>query len=365
MTSVSAATSLYVATGTDGLSQLAAQSAQIRARLNILQAQTSTGLVSTSYAGLGTGIATSLALAPAIAHQAAWSANIDAADGAMTAAGTALAQMSSIASNFYAQTNNLNGLNPSTVDSIAASARDALRQFAGLLDTKVGSTYVFAGQDGSNPPVPNPDDITSSGFMTQIGAAVASLAANGAAATAASTLATASSTAVGTSPFSTALSQSAAALAGLKTSIQVGEGQSVQTGILASANDVATSAGTSTTGAYTRDIMRALATLGSLSSSQVNTAGFADLVQDTRASLGNAITALNVDAGIMGDRQSQLATTKTQLSDMTTALKSQLSDAQDVDVAETLTKLTAAQTQLQASYQIISSMQSLSLVKFL
>jgi flagellin-like hook-associated protein FlgL len=236
---------------------------------------------------------------------------------------------------------------------------------ASLLDTQVAGVYVFAGQDSANPPVPNPDDIGASGFVSQIAAAVAGLSGAGAAATNAATLGVAASNAPGVSPFSAALSQPAAVLAGLRPSAQVGEASRVATGLLASANGDVASTGASTTGSYMRDIMRALSVLGALSSGQVSDPGFADVVADTRASLGGAITALNADAGVMGDRQRALAATRTGLADLGTALQSQLGDAQEVDMAQTLSALTQTQTQLQASYQLIAGMQAMSLVKFL
>ncbi|HTN11612.1 MAG TPA: flagellin [Acetobacteraceae bacterium] len=347
------------------LSQLLANSGQVKQRLDRLTGQAASGLVGTSYAGLGQGAAASLALAPALAHQQAWSANIDAASGRMQAAQGALTQISQIASDFYAKTNNLNGLNASTVDSVAAGARDALRQMASLLDTQVAGVYVFAGQDSANPPVPNPDAIGSSGLVAQITSAVQGLSGAGAAATNAATLATASSNAAGVSPFSAALSQPASALAALRPSVQTGDASSVPTGMLASANGDIASTGASTTGSYTRDIMRSLAVLGALSSSQIADPGFAAVVADTRISLGGAITALNADAGVMGDRQAALTRTQSGLADLGTALQAQLANAQQVDMAQTLSALTQTQTQLQASYQLIAGLQAMSLVKFL
>jgi flagellar hook-associated protein 3 FlgL len=152
-----------------------ADAAAIRQRLDTLTAQSSSGYISSSYAGLGTGAATSLTLRPALAHTQTLQSGIDAATGSMDVAQSALSQISQIASNFFSQTNNLNGLNASDVDTIAASARDALKQVAGLLDSKYGNTYVFAGQDSSNAPVPDPDNILSSGFYTQISASISGL----------------------------------------------------------------------------------------------------------------------------------------------------------------------------------------------
>jgi len=345
---------------------LIADSNATRQRLNTLTQQAGSGLVADTYAGLGAqGAATSLSLSPVIASADALHNGIGAAASQMQVAQSALANLSRIANTFYTQTNSLNGLNASTVDSVAASARSALAEVAGLLDSKSGDIYVFAGQDSGNPPVPDPDQIANSGFTTQITAAVAALGSNGASATIAATLATAQSNATGVSPFSAALSQPAAVLATLRSSVSVGGGQSVATGILASGNGDVASTGSSTTGSYTRDILRALATLAGLSSSQIGATGFADVVGDVRTSLGASITALNQDAGVMGDRQAALATTQTEIGDTATALKLQVSNAQDVDMAATLSQITATQTQLQASYQLIAGMQSLSLVKYL
>ncbi|MCX7384547.1 MAG: flagellin, partial [Alphaproteobacteria bacterium] len=287
------------------------------------------------------------------------------ANGRMASTQSALSQISDIASRFFAQTNALTGLDATTIDTIAASARDALRQVAGLLDSKFGDTYVFAGIYGSIQPVPNPDLINSSGMVTSITATVGQLAANGAAATIAATLTTAASNTAGTSPFDPALSQTAAVAQGLRPIVQTGPANYQPVGIVAGSNSDVTSTGTSTTGSYIRDVMRALATIGALSSSQAGVTGFGTLVDDVHASLGDAITALNGDAGVLGNRQAGMATTSQHLADTATALQAQISDAQDVDMAATLSHLAAAQTQLQSAYQLLGALRSLTLAEFL
>jgi flagellin-like hook-associated protein FlgL len=348
------------------MSSLINDAATVRQKLETLTNQASTGLVGTTYAGLGTGAAVSLDLNPEIGNLQTWQANINQAVGPMQVTQTAMTQLQAIAQNFYAQANALSTADPTSVTVLAASANAALSQVAGLLDTQDGNTYVFGGADSTNPPVPAPDQILSSGFATQIAGAVAGLAANGATATIASTLATAASNAGGTSPFSTYMSQSAPTLQADTPVVQVGQGQTVQVGLLASANSSAvTSTGSSTTGSYMRDLMRALATLGSLSAGQVNTSGFQALVQDTSASLQGAASAMAEDAGVLGNTQTALTATQTQLSDTRTALTTQVSAVQDVDMAQTLSNLTLVQTQMQGSYQVIAGMSGLSLVKFL
>jgi flagellar hook-associated protein 3 FlgL len=359
------------------LGSLIANASSVKQKLNTLTNQASTGLVGDTYAGLGTGASVSLDLRPQMANVQTWQNNVDASTGRMAVTQSAMANIQSITASFYAQLNNVDGVNASAVDSIAASARDALSQVASQLDTQNGGVYVFAGQDTGNPPVPDPDNILTSGFYTQINAAVTAFSGvglNDAAGTANATFDIATSNIVGTSPFSDNSSQTATALRAQLPTVQVGQNNTENIGLLASANalipdSVAPAAipggPSATTGSYMRDVLRALATIGSLSSSQVNTPGFPTLVQDTRVSMSGAISAMAQDVGVLGNTQSSLAATQSQLADTQTALTGQVSSAEDVDMAKTMSQLSLVQTQMQASYQLIATMSSLSLVKFL
>lgn len=363
MTGAALNTSILTGFGIAG--RLVADSAQVRGRMDTLLRQASTGRAGDTFAQLGGTASASLSLRPVLARLDAYRANIDAASGRMELSQSTLKQIGDIASRFRAQTINLNGLSQSEVNTIAGSARDALKQVAGLLNTRDGSVYIFAGQDGAMPPVPSGDGIGTSGFVTGIASAVAALGTTGGAATITATLAIGSSNAVGLTPFSTALSQPASVLASERTSVRIGDGLASPTGILASANADVASSGTSTTGSYIRDILRGLATLGALSGAQVNTPGFGDVVADVRTGLADAVSALAGDAGVLGDRQAGLAETRTTLGNMATAIESQISDAENVDMASTLSRLSAVQSQLQASYQLIASLQNMSLAKYL
>jgi flagellar hook-associated protein 3 FlgL len=165
------------------------------------------------------------------------------------------------------------------------------------------------------------------------------------------------------------------AVQAVQSIVQVGQSQTEPVGLFASANGLIPDSSTATvtlaggppssTGAYMRDVLRALATIGSLSSTQSSDTGFHDLVQDTRISLSNAVGAMAQDAGALGNVQSSLTATQTRLADTATALTGQVSAAEDVDMAATLSLLSLVQTQMQASYQLISMLNGLSLVKFL
>jgi flagellar hook-associated protein 3 FlgL len=362
------------------LGTLLANSASIRQKLDLLSNQASNGLVGVTYAGLGTGAPISLDLRPQIGNLQTWQNNVDQATGQMSVTQAAMTQVQSIAAHFYAQLANVQGVDASAVDNIAATARDALSQVASLLDTQDGGVYVFAGQDTENPPVPDPNNIANvaahpGGYYDQIRTAVGNLGVVGAMATVQATYDVAVSNAAGTSPFSAYMSQPSAVLQAALPIVQIGQNVTRQVGLLASANALIpdTPFGAppipggppASTGAYMRDVMRALATIGSLSGAQASLPGFGDLVQDTRTSLSGAISAMACDAGVLGDTQSSLATTKTRLSDTEAALTGQVSSVEDVDMAKTLSALTLIQTQMQASYQVIAAVSGLSLAKFL
>jgi flagellar hook-associated protein 3 FlgL len=352
-------------TGYGIIGQLIANSNSIHNTIATLTEQASTGLVSQTYAGLGASSTAALSLNTQVSQLNSWQNNIGQATATMTVTQNAMSQLQSIASTFYADTNNLNNVNPTEIDTTAANAQAALQQVAGLLDEQDGNVYIFGGADSTNPPLPSPDNILTSAFYTQINAAVTSLSTNGAAATINSTLATASSNDPGTSPFSAYMSQPASDLSA--PVVQVGPDTTVSIGLYASANSYADSSATSTstTGSYMRDLMRSLATIGSMSSSQANDPGFTTLVQDTRTSLNGVINAMGQDIGVLGTVQSNLTNTQTQMSDTATALTGQISNIQDVNMAQTLSDLTLTNTQLQASYQLIAGESGLSLVKFL
>jgi flagellar hook-associated protein 3 FlgL len=341
------------------LGVLISDNTNVKAQLNKLTDQIASGHVADSYGGLGAASQTSLDLRPQLNTLTNEQAVIGSVTGQLSVTQNALNQLYSIASNFAAQTDSLNGLDPAAVDSVAASAKSALQQVAAVLDTTDGGNYVFAGTDPTNPPVPNPDQILSSGLYTQINAAVSGLSGttDNSAGIISSTLATAGSNAAGTTPFSGTI--------GAAQTLQLSNGQLVQIGLVANANTLAISTGSSTTGSYVRDLLRGLSTLASLSSAQVNDPGFTAVVADTRTSLQGAVTALSTETGALGTIQAGLTATATADGQTTTALQGQLSSVEDVDMATALTQLSAVQTQLQASYQLVAAARNLSLVQYL
>ena len=144
-----------VAYGNGTLAQVIGDGAVIRRQLATLTQQAGDGLVSDTVSGLGAGAGSSLTLGSSLTAVQTWQTNAQTASGPMQTAQSALSQISDIASSFFAQTAALNGINATAIDTTAASARDALKQVAGLLNSKFGEVFVLAGGDSANAPVPN------------------------------------------------------------------------------------------------------------------------------------------------------------------------------------------------------------------
>lgn len=309
------------------LARLGDNGTAVRAQLDAALLQQSSGLVSDSYSGLGTGLRTSLDLRPAAQHAAVWQQNIDLATTRLDVTQSAMKQVSAIAADFFGKVNAINDIGASEVGSVAASARQALGQVAQLLNTRDGDTYVFAGQDSANPPVPNTDP-------DAVGAALL-----------------ASDTA--TAPFSATLGTAV-------PQVEVGDGQTVQVGLLANANTLTASA-PPTTGSYMRDLMRSLATLAQL----VPGPGAQAVAAATRTRLSGAIDAMAVETGALGTAEATLQARKATIASVQISLNKQVSGAEDVDLAAVLSKVSLLQTQLKASYQVVAGVKELSLTNFI
>jgi flagellar hook-associated protein 3 FlgL len=340
------------------LNQIVNTTGQVQQQINQLTQETSSGYISSNYAGLGQAAAPALDLSVQISQTTQLQANTQNAASIQAAAQTALGQIESVASNFASQSLSLE-TQPAIVGTVSVAAQGALQQVAGLLNTKVGDVYVFAGQDSDTPPIPNAGGMTQTAYYAAIQAAVAGLTTNGAAATQAASLAAATTAA--NSPFAPSLGNSA------QSTVDLGGGGQVALAPLADANSDAqsTGVGTTSTGSYTQDILYGLSSLASLTPAQSTDTNFLPFVQGLVTTFSGAVSAINTDIGALGDRQDQVNSAQTELGDTSTTLQSQLSNLQDADLTTVATQLTQAQTQLQASYQILSSLGTLTLARFL
>lgn len=320
--------------------ELSSNAEAVNLKLQQVGEQISSGLVSTTYAGLGGGALTSLDLRPQLAHNDALSNGITAATAQMGVTQAVMTQIGALAQGVFTNltANTGNGTGAIGIDAIASQARDAFNGIVALLNTRGGDSYIFAGQDSANPPVGS-----TAGFVAGVTSAVQSLGTAGTplAATEAASLGASTATV-----FSSAPGQST------PQSVQTGQGAPAAYGV---------SAGTP----YMRQMMQSLATIGALTTAQTKAAGYPSFVQDALRQLGSASTALTADQGTLGERQTALTATQTAFTSTKISLTTQLSSVEDADVVSLATTQSLLQTQLQTSYKLIANMQNLSLVSYL
>jgi flagellar hook-associated protein 3 FlgL len=334
------------------LGTLVSNSASIQNQLSTLTEQSSTGLVAQTFGGLGSGAQVALDLSPQLAQVSAYTQNIDSATTNLNLTTQVLGQLEGIASTFYSATLSLSTGTSGELSTLASQAQQALGQVQNLLNTQSGANYLLAGQDTANPPAP---DTAFNAYVTSVQTAVAGLPTAGAAATEAATLAAATTG----SPFSSTLGTAPQTMA-------VGFGVTARIGVVAGQNAYAPSSTTGSTGSYVKDLIRSLSTIAALNSAPVSaSAGFTTLVADTHTDLGNAVSAINDETAGVGTALQSLTADQTNLGNTKLALTKQISNVENVDAAATATALTQAQTQLQISYKLIATMQSLSLLQYL
>jgi flagellar hook-associated protein 3 FlgL len=356
----------------NSLASILAASAKLQTQFSTLQEQSTTGLISQDFAGIAPQAAQVLNLSAAVSQGTAYSQVISASQARASTMQTALGQIATLTSAMATQALQLVDSNAAlSVTSVAQQAKQDLQQLSSLLNTQYGGAYVFAGADTGNPPVPNPTGIASSGMYTQIATAMGGLGVTPVATIVASTVASAASTAAGTTVFSTYLSTPAASvpaggLGAAGRQVAIGDSQTVSLDYPANQNTNAVSdPAINGTGSAVRDILGSLAVLANATTTMTTAAGFATLMQHVSATLTSASGTVTQQAASLGNTQNAMTAAAAAQSASQIVLQGQISDLTNVDMASTISNMTAVNTQLQTSYQVLALAKSLNLASFL
>src|ERR1700710_715274 len=351
------------------LDRMLASAGVLRDQYATLQQQTTTGLVSQSYAGVAGVSSQVLDLTAASSQNAAYTLSIAHGQGKASVMQSALSQLGSLVSSMASSAlSATSSPAPDAVSAMAQQAGQALSQLVSVLNTTYGGDYVFSGADTSNPPVPSPDGVTSSGMFTQIGAAMSTLSTIPSTApvgtVVAATVSAAASTAAGTTIFSSYLTGPGATAA--TTRVQIGPSESVTLDLPANRNVGAVSdPSINGTGSAISDIVRSLAVMANSTTAMANNPDFKTLMQNAATTLSSAGATLAQESGQIGQTQNAMTAATAAHASMQTLLTSQLTDLTNVDMATTISHLQAVNSQLQASYKVLGEVSSLNLASFL
>ncbi|NHN87281.1 flagellar biosynthesis protein FlgL [Acetobacter conturbans] len=372
---MSTSVGLYGSSGTAYILQQAVQN--LTQQQTALADETSSGMKSSTYVGLGDDRAQALSLDPQITAVSSWQSSISSAQTSLDTTQTALTQISSIATTLSTNLVSLSGtLGQSELSTIVASAQSALSELGTYLNTSSGTGYVFAGQDSQTAPVTDASGLATSELATATSSAVSQLDTLGASAVFADATQYASSGATYTdssgttsdlSVFSSALSTDPVSAQSLASKAVIGQSTTISVGVVATEGS-STGDSTTTTGSTIRDLMRNLMIVASLGSADTSSSNFSDLVSQLQSSTSTISTQLTDEEGSLGITQNSLTNQSSSLSTMSVMLTSQLSNVKELsssDLAAISVQTTTVQEQLEASYTLIADMKGMTLASYM
>jgi flagellar hook-associated protein 3 FlgL len=294
---------------------LLSQIMQAENNLNTTQAQVTSGQVATTYSGFGDKTAVLEATRSVASRTTAY----------QTATTNALTQVNEQDSQLSDLSNLANSLRTAITTALAnndgstlmTTAQGIFAQASQILNTKDASgNYLYGGDNNSQPPV-SVSDMSDLGSLGSASQAFQN----------------------GTIP----------------SSVMVADGQTVQTGVLAS------DAGT-----------QLMATLKSLVDMNNSTPLSSDMTADQQAALTTAIgsatdaaTAVNNVAAQNGNNYNQLQDASDNQTTMSTLYSGFISNIQDVDMSKAITQLNQNQVALQAAVQVTAQLNQISLLNYL
>ena len=342
-------TAATIAGATGTLSRILMQSLAQRDRVDLLSRQSGSGRVASLYGDEAPQARQAISLRGEIARRAAYTGALNQASGRADASQQALTQLSNIASEFRATALSLNSSSATRATDVAIAAKAAMQQVATLLNTQYAGEYLFSSADSANPAVTDASGIAGSGMMSGVASAVAGLDGSDAA-----TVLSQAMQAVATdSPFSSYLQSASPSAA---RSVAGADGRTIAYGVPAGSLGASGWAGA---------LMGNLAVLASLTDGQQSSTNFDALMQQITGNLESVGTNITRDASRIGLAQNAITTALSSHSEATDALKTQLSGLEEVDFEATLATLQSAQTQLEASWKVLSLVSGLSLTSFL
>ncbi|MFN6277224.1 MAG: flagellin [Alphaproteobacteria bacterium] len=345
--------------------RLGVNASLLRDRITTLGEQISTGRKGNTYSTIGTDAPKAMDLRAEIGRRDIYETTIDQTLGKIRVSQDVLDRIGAVAQKFLANSAKLLGASRSEEIQVqAGQAEAAMIEVASLLNEQFSGEYLFGGSDSRNPPIPKPLDIMKSGMGLDIKNQVGNLDATNVAAVTAATKALAQSDVTGTTPFSAFLSTGIGKTEP-RVSILGGDDNRVSYGIHANRNAAVDSTG-ETTGSWARDLLRGLASIAGLTpeKSQLGDS-YVNFVTTVRNGLESSVDALALERGSLGVTEDRLQKIVDHHESVSTTLKLQLSDLEEVDMPETITAFQTTQTQLEASYRAIGIAQQLSLTRFL
>jgi flagellar hook-associated protein 3 FlgL len=295
---------------------LLSQITKANTALDATQAQVASGKVSSDYVGIGDKTASLEAARAAAARADAYAANTQLAVTQTDLQNSQLTALSNLAGQLKQAITTAAGNGDGT--GLMTTAGDIFQQASAILNsTDANGNYIYGGGQGNSQP------FTATSLSDLASGSVSSFFQNGSS----------------------------------KKSVMVGDGESVQIGVLAS--DIGTQLMTALQNLANADAPSGSLS-GALTSSQVD-----DLTANVLPSAGQAYAGLNDATAANGETYNRLQDAVTSQQSQSTLYKGFVSDIEDVDMTQAVTKLNQNQVALQAALEVTARLGQLSLLNYL
>jgi len=292
---------------------------QLRGQANDLQQQVATGLKSSNYAGLGQSAGRVTSLQSSVAHSQAFLDTISTVQQRIQEQSTALTTIENIAQSFREALPN--GAYNSSPNTIQAQAKSLLQELNDFINTQDGSGYLFSGSRTATQPF-NAADLPVPGSL--------------------------------------ATSVSSPVPAGYYAGNDVAAQARVD-------DNVTLTYGITADNPAIENIVRVANYLANLPAGSPNSNNPADVTAMEQAAtlMDQGIQGLQQLQGSMALQTSELNQIQQNHQNFINLAQSNIQNLESVDPATAITQLNQVETNLQASYSTISSLQQLSLVNYL
>jgi flagellar hook-associated protein 3 FlgL len=365
-------------------SRLQQSNLNTQARIQDLNEQISSGKKGNSFGDFGASDSrVSLDLRPTLDRYDIYTRNINLSRGRTDIMETVLTRVSEISRDMSDTLVSLQGTFQPSMGPIREKAAKGLQEVTELLNSIVDGRHVFAGAENQTAPISSQGvaDLLTSFRTASYPAAFATPASLTADFTAVSlqrdtSLSAVSGAGLGAAPASSLFATAVIANTNdVALTLRIDDGMTRQIyGVpgydALGVSDTSQEQDLRADAFHFREIIRGLAVVATMGDYPTNgtTAeqqGFKAVVAFAQTSLKSGKSRLDDQIGILGNTVKSIDDTRIRLDQTALHLKKVLGKAEDVDVADAISRLQLAQTQLQASYQVTAKLQELTLVNFL
>jgi flagellar hook-associated protein 3 FlgL len=323
---------------------------EVQSEMNQTQMEVSTGKKSDIFSGLRSDTRTSISLSVTKSTTEIYKQNINVAKTRTDTMQTVLKRINDIAVELKNAAIEASSVPVTATGSSTAVtkqlAQERLREIASLLNTEVDGRYLFSGFDITNPPMIDPGAIGSAGTpLDDIAALAPALDTTAASGTTRYTnitnyLNTVANYYTGDTSATNA------------TTVRIDDGTDITYGVRG--DDTAI-----------RTVLRGIYALATTDLTTAGEGGYRQILQLSMNDLDAGQAQVTQVSAVLGVRQATMDETYERHSNFLVTLAAQLSDVEDVDAAESLSRMTLLQTNLEASYRLLATTRSLTLSSFL